>query len=106
MREGLGGWRDRVFGDLREVLDEGVPWVVLGGTGVAVGVVAAAIDVSVEWLADLRNGVCGAGNGGSWWLNRGFCCWGYEGESFFSFFSSGVLECRGVRVSNLTFTAG
>lgn len=56
-------------------------------TGIAVGVIAASIDIVVEWLADLKTGVCAgdsAGGGaetgwnGQWYLKRGFCCWGVD----------------------------
>lgn len=48
-------------------------------TGILVGAIAASIDVTVDWLADLKTGYCSnVQHGGKFYLNRSFCCWGIE----------------------------
>ena len=78
-----------IFDSFRDVVDDSHAWIVLVLTGVAVGAIAAGIDVCVDWLGDLKTGVCSnVQDGGRFWLNRGFCCWGYEGWSWPSFSTS------------------
>jgi chloride channel 3/4/5 len=43
--------------------------------GVSVGILAAAIDIVSDWLGDLKEGFCNS----TFYLNRGFCCWGISG---------------------------
>lgn len=69
-----------IVGQLRKFLDASNVWFVLVATGVAVGVIAAFIDVASDWLADLKTGYCTNGKGGGkFYLNRSFCCWGHDG---------------------------
>jgi chloride channel 3/4/5 len=42
-----------------------------------VGILAAAIDIISDWLGDLKEGFCKP----TFYLNRGFCCWGISGTS-------------------------
>lgn len=80
---------------VRKLLDAGNVWLVLIATGVAVGVIAAFIDVASDWLADLKTGYCKNGEGGGkFYLNRSFCCWGHDGrvllQSYnFTFYADG-----------------
>jgi chloride channel 3/4/5 len=68
-------------GYLRQIVDASQIWLVLIATGLATGAVAAFIDVASDWLGDLKSGVCGnVVNGGRFYLNRSFCCWGYDGN--------------------------
>ncbi|PQE21616.1 voltage gated chloride channel protein [Rutstroemia sp. NJR-2017a WRK4] len=68
-----------LVGYVRQILDASQIWVVLVLTGVATGVFAAGIDVVTDWLADLKTGYCMAGeDGGHFYLNRLFCCFGYD----------------------------
>lgn len=70
-----------IVGHARKFLDASNVWLVLVATGVAVGVIAAFIDVASDWLADLKTGYCKNGEGGGkFYLNRSFCCWGHDGE--------------------------
>ena len=39
------------------------------------GILAAAIDIVSDWLGDLKEGFCKP----TFYLNRGFCCWGISG---------------------------
>ena len=72
-----------ILGHLRQVLDASQVWFVLVGAGLLSGVFAAAIDVVSDWLGDLKTGYCQSGaHGGQFYLNRGFCCWGHEGNAF------------------------
>ena len=48
--------------------------------GVSVGILAAAIDIVTDWLGDLKEGFCRP----TFYLNRGFCCWGISGMLFAS----------------------
>jgi len=68
-----------ILGYVQRMLDASQIWIVLILTGMAVGVVAAAIDVASDWLGDLKTGYCSAGpDGGRFYLNKYFCCWGYD----------------------------
>lgn len=70
-----------VLGHVRQLLDGSHLWFVLIGTGIGVGIIAAAIDVATNWLGDIKSGYCKSGKGGGmFYLNRSFCCWGYDGE--------------------------
>ncbi|KAL1301474.1 hypothetical protein AAFC00_005722 [Neodothiora populina] len=69
----------RFVASLRQLADDSHAWIILVATGIAVGAIAAFIDVSVDWLADLKTGVCrNHGDGGAFYLNKVFCCWGYD----------------------------
>lgn len=68
-----------IFGYAQRIIDASQIWLVLIGTGIAAGVLAAGIDVASDWLGDLKTGYCRSGpGGGQFYLNRGFCCWGHE----------------------------
>lgn len=68
-----------VLGYVQQLLDASQVWVILVLTGLAVGAVAAGIDVTTDWLGDLKRGYCASGSdGGAFYLNRGFCCMGYD----------------------------
>lgn len=68
-----------LFGYAQQMLDASQIWIILIATGVASGVLAAGIDVASDWLADLKTGFCRSGmEGGRFYLNRGFCCWGHD----------------------------
>lgn len=70
-----------LVGHARRLLDAGNVWLVLITTGVLVGIIAACIDITSNWLGDLKTGYCKNGpGGGKFYLNRSFCCWGHEGE--------------------------
>jgi chloride channel 3/4/5 len=70
-----------VLGHLRQILDASHVWVVLVATGITVGLIAACIDIASDWLSDLKLGYCKGEEGVSqFYLNRGFCCWGHEGD--------------------------
>jgi H+/Cl- antiporter ClcA len=43
--------------------------------GVSVGILAAMIDIVSDWLGDLKEGFCKP----TFYLNKGFCCWGISG---------------------------
>lgn len=64
----------------RFLFDASQVWLVLIATGVAVGILAACIDIASNWLGDIKTGYCQSG--GSYYLNKSFCCWGYDGLSF------------------------
>ncbi|PBP27310.1 chloride channel protein [Diplocarpon rosae] len=68
-----------LVGYAKQFLDASQIWVILIMTGLAVGSFAAAIDVITDWLADLKTGYCSAGfDGGHFYLNQSFCCYGYD----------------------------
>ncbi|KAI9675421.1 MAG: hypothetical protein M1817_001325 [Caeruleum heppii] len=68
-----------ILGHVQKLADASYIWLVLIGTGVAAGVLAAGIDVASDWLGDLKAGFCRNGpGGGKFYLNRAFCCWGHE----------------------------
>lgn len=69
----------QLLGYARQIADDSQTWLILVATGIAVGAIAAGIDVAVDWLADLKTGVCkNHGDGGAFYLNKMFCCWGYD----------------------------
>ncbi|KAG2012421.1 hypothetical protein GB937_007252 [Aspergillus fischeri] len=66
-------------GYARRLLEASNVWVVLIATGVLVGIIAACIDITSDWLGDLKTGYCKNGSGGGkFYLNRNFCCWGHD----------------------------
>lgn len=74
-----------LLGYVQKSLDASQIWVVLILTGLAVGVLAATIDIASDWLADIKTGYCTAGeDGGGFYLNKYFCCYGYDG----------IAQCR------------
>jgi len=69
-----------LFGYAQQFLDASQVWVVLILTGLAAGIFAAGIDVASDWLGDIKTGYCSAGqDGGHFYLNKYFCCFGYDG---------------------------
>ncbi|KAF7537101.1 hypothetical protein G7054_g3975 [Neopestalotiopsis clavispora] len=68
-----------LVGYIQQLLDASQIWFILVFTGVAVGALAAGIDIASDWLADLKSGYCASGpDGGAFYLNRNFCCYGYD----------------------------
>lgn len=78
---GFGGGNARrgLVGTLRYLVDASQAWVVIVLTGLSVGAIAALIDISTDWLGDLKDGYCSSGpEGGKFYLNKRFCCYGYD----------------------------
>jgi hypothetical protein len=70
-----------LVGYLRQLLDASHVWLVLILTGITVGILAAAINIASDWLGDIKFGFCKQGEqGGQFYLNKGFCCWGHDGS--------------------------
>ncbi|KAM5487990.1 chloride channel [Microsporum audouinii] len=68
-----------LLGTFQQLLDASQVWLVLIITGLAVGLLAGCIDIASRWLADIKVGYCQSGmEGGKFYLNRSFCCWGYD----------------------------
>jgi chloride channel 3/4/5 len=68
-----------LLGYFQLLADSSQTWIILVATGVAVGAIAAAIDITSGWLGDLKAGYCSnVKDGGKFYLNRGFCCWGQK----------------------------
>ncbi|KAJ1335589.1 chloride channel 3/4/5 [Microdochium nivale] len=75
-----------IIGYIQQLMDSSQVWIILVLTGIAVGTIAAGIDVVSDWLGDLKGGYCSASaDGGAFYLSRAFCCWGYDQED----------KCRG-----------
>ncbi|KAK0844448.1 chloride channel [Friedmanniomyces endolithicus] len=67
------------LGKLKLIADASQVWLVLVATGIAVGSIAAGIDVASDWMGDLKQGVCSNVQlGGKFYLSRPFCCWGTQ----------------------------
>ncbi|KAI5928499.1 chloride channel [Camillea tinctor] len=67
------------IGYIQQLLDSSQAWITLVLTGMAVGALAAGIDVASDWLGDIKTGYCSSGpDGGAFYLNRQFCCLGYD----------------------------
>lgn len=72
-----------LLGLVRQFADGAQIWVILVATGVAVGAIAAGIDVVSDWLGDVKTGNCSnVSAGGKFYLNKYFCCWGLDGRLF------------------------
>lgn len=70
-----------LLGYARQLADDSQVWLILIATGIAVGGIAAGIDVASDWLGDLKTGYCSNVNsGGKFYLNKYFCCWGLDGR--------------------------
>ncbi|EWC47021.1 hypothetical protein DRE_03783 [Drechslerella stenobrocha 248] len=58
----------------RVLADASQAWVVLILAGIAVGVIAAAIDIASNWLADTKQGICTT----TFYLSNAACCYGLQ----------------------------
>ncbi|KAF2972531.1 hypothetical protein GQX73_g970 [Xylaria multiplex] len=68
-----------LIGYIQRLADSSQVWIILVLTGLAVGTIAAGIDVISDWLGDLKTGYCSSGpDGGAFYLNKQFCCLGYD----------------------------
>lgn len=68
-----------LLGQLKVLADASQIWWILVATGIAVGGIAAGIDVASDWMGDLKTGICSnVENGGRFYLNKVFCCWGTD----------------------------
>lgn len=68
-----------VLGYFQHLIDASQVWIILVLTGLLVGAIAAGIDVTSDWLGDLKLGFCSSGpEGGHFYLNKNFCCYGYD----------------------------
>ncbi|OBA20855.1 hypothetical protein METBIDRAFT_11469 [Metschnikowia bicuspidata var. bicuspidata NRRL YB-4993] len=54
-----------------QLVDFSRTWVVLAAIGVAIGAIAASLNVITAWLAALRFGYCSS----QFYLSKAFCCW-------------------------------
>ncbi|KAF4123236.1 chloride channel 3/4/5 [Geosmithia morbida] len=74
-----GGGGGGVVGTFRHLVDASQIWIIILLTGLSVGALAAIIDISTDWLGDLKEGYCSSGpEGGKFYLNKRFCCFGYD----------------------------
>ncbi|KAF7731740.1 hypothetical protein EC973_008254 [Apophysomyces ossiformis] len=64
------GWRGR----LENAKDASQAWIIVIITGVIVAGTAWFIDISQEWMTDLKQGYCTT----KWTYNRNFCCWAWR----------------------------
>ncbi|CAG9996588.1 unnamed protein product [Clonostachys byssicola] len=91
---GLASGAGGLVGYLINFLDSSQIWVVVVLTGLAVGAVAACIDIASDWLSDLKEGYCTTGpDGGTFYLSKPFCCYGHDYLS----------DCAGWRSWGATF---
>ncbi|CAN8097195.1 unnamed protein product [Discula destructiva] len=70
-----------LLGKLQLSFDSAQEWIILVATGLLVGTLAAVIDITTDWLGDLKAGYCTNEDGGTFYLNKAFCCMGYDEES-------------------------
>nr|POF17097.1 h(+)/cl(-) exchange transporter 3 [Quercus suber] len=68
-----------LLGQLKLFADTSQIWWILVATGLAVGSIAASIDIASDWMGDFKQGMCSnVEDGGKFYLNRVFCCWGAD----------------------------
>lgn len=67
-----------LLGYAQRLLDASQEWIILVLTGLLVGALAAGIDITTDWLGDLKTGYCSTQDGGAFYLNKHFCCLGYD----------------------------
>jgi len=68
-----------LLGHIQQIFDASQIWVLLILTGISAGIFAAGIDIVSDWLGDLKTGYCSSGvDGGRFYLNKYFCCYGYD----------------------------
>ncbi|KAK0748747.1 chloride channel [Apiosordaria backusii] len=67
-----------LLGFLQRVLDASQVWVILILSGLAVGTLTAGIDVTTDWLGDIKYGFCSTVDGGAFYLSKTACCYGYD----------------------------
>jgi len=75
-----------ILGHMKQLADASQVWIILVAAGILSGGIAAFIDVASDWLGDLKTGYCknvggDDGGDGKFYLNKSFCCWGYEGAA-------------------------
>ncbi len=70
-----------LLGYVQQFLDASQVWVVLVLTGLAVGTLAAGIDVATDWLGDIKYGYCSNEDHGAFYLSKTSCCLGYEEQA-------------------------
>jgi hypothetical protein len=52
-----------------------IVWIhVYGNIGAAIGLNAAVLNITTEWLSDVKLGYCKT----AFYLNEQFCCWGED----------------------------
>ncbi|KAK0623119.1 chloride channel [Immersiella caudata] len=85
-----------LLGYVTKLLDASQVWVVLVLTGLAVGALAAVIDVTTDWLGDIKYGYCASVDGGAFYLSKTSCCIGYEEQA----------KCSGWRPWSVAFGVG
>jgi chloride channel 3/4/5 len=68
-----------ILGHLKQLADASQVWIILVAAGILSGGIAAFIDVTSDWLGDLKTGYCSNVDGdGKFYLNKSFCCWGHS----------------------------
>ncbi|CAG8449251.1 8998_t:CDS:10 [Scutellospora calospora] len=65
-----------IGGRLKLIFDAMEGWIVVLIVGVISGILAAVIDITSEWLSDIKEGYCKP----AFYLNRKNCCWGYDDD--------------------------
>lgn len=70
-----------LLGYAQRLLDASQEWIILVLTGLLVGALAAGIDITTDWLGDLKTGYCSTEDGGAFYLNKHFCCLGYDEDA-------------------------
>ncbi|KAK5007839.1 hypothetical protein LTR28_004774, partial [Elasticomyces elasticus] len=82
-----------LLGYVRRLADASQIWLILMATGIATGAIAAGIDMASDWLGDLKTGYCHSVDGdGRFYLNKVFCCWGYDCQIAFAACASYLVK--------------
>lgn len=84
---GNDGWKRRLW----ESYDAGQAWIVVSLVGMAIGLIAACLNIITEWLSDIKLGYCTT----AFYLNESFCCWGAEeGRCTIAISSRSKADCN------------
>lgn len=63
--------KESIWECIKGLLDAWSGWVVMLLIGLLAGTLAGVIDLAVDWMTDLKEGVCLAG----FWFSHEQCCW-------------------------------
>nr|XP_028583543.1 H(+)/Cl(-) exchange transporter 4-like [Podarcis muralis] len=70
--------KESIWEFIKSLLDAWSGWVVMLLIGLLAGTLAGVIDLAVDWMTDLKEGVCLS----AFWYSHEQCCWTFNETSF------------------------